>query len=202
MSEAPEWPTYRVGPKDSVFAVGVVSVNYARLEHAVHAMFAVILGIDAILSSRLMFKLSPEMRDKMMREMIGTWPWHLDVLDLAKHFIEAHKICYENRNKLMHSNLISGSEKAITFYKSQRDGTVVLARPSLAELRRVADDMQALGWFAIHLSTMIRLEILKHQPMAGDLAFHTWPDKPPLPIPLEYAGPPNPVQTKKPPAKN
>jgi hypothetical protein len=92
----------------------------------------------------------------------------------------------------MHSNLIAGSEKAITLYKTGRDGKIALARPSLKELRQVADDMAALAWFATHLSTVIRFKLLGYQPVAGDLALDTWPDKPPLPIPLEYTAPPIP----------
>jgi hypothetical protein len=36
MTEPEVWPTYSIGPKDSIFALGVVSVYYARLEHAIH----------------------------------------------------------------------------------------------------------------------------------------------------------------------
>src|ERR1700730_52402 len=178
MTEPQAWPTYSIGPKDSIFALGVVSVNYARLEHAIHAMFAVILGIDGVVSHHLMFKIGPEMRDKLMREMLPTWPWPPNVTDLTKHFLHAQKICYDNRNMLMHSNLITGSDKTTVLYKHQRDGKIALARPSIKELHKVADDMHIYYNYGIHLSNMIRFKILKHQPMPGDLAFSTWPDKP------------------------
>jgi hypothetical protein len=102
MTEPQVWPTYSIGPKDSIFALGVVSVNYARLEHAIHAMFAVILGIDRVVSRHLMFKIGPEIRDKLMREMLPIWPWPPNIVGLVNHFITAHKICYDNRNLLMH----------------------------------------------------------------------------------------------------
>lgn len=200
MAETPEWPAYQVGPKDSVFALGVISVSYARLEYAVHAMFAILLHLNSIVSGHLMYKLTPEMRDKLMREMLTTWPWPENIHELCWHFITAHKICYENRNLLMHSNLIAGSEKATVLYKLRRDGKLSLARPSLKELQQVADDMQALGWFATRLSAMIRLKVLGEKPLPGDLAYDTWPDKPPLPKPLEYIEPPPPVTLRPPPA--
>jgi hypothetical protein len=200
MAEIPErvWPSYQVGPKDTVFALGVVSVNYARLEYAVLGMFQVILGLDNIVGPRLMFKQTNESRDKLMREMLPTWPWPENVHDLCWHFINANKICYENRNLLMHSNLVSGSEKAIVLYKPRRDGKLTLAQPTLKELHQVADDMHVLTWFAAALATMIRIEILKHPPHAGDIA--SWPGKPPLPIRLEYTEPPPPIVTRPPPA--
>jgi hypothetical protein len=151
-------------------------------------MFAVLLNIDNVASGRLMFKLTPEMRHKLMREMLPTWPWSENVRELCEHFITAHKI------------LISGSEKAIILYKARRDGKLALTRPSLQELRQIADDMAALAWFATQLSTMIRFKIFGHKPLPGDFAFDTWPDKPPLPIPLEYTEPPPPVMTRSPPA--
>jgi hypothetical protein len=198
MTEPQAWPTYSIGPKDSIFALGVVSVNYARFEHAIHAMFAVILGIDSVVSHHLMFKIGPELRDKLMREMLPTWPWPQNVMNLAEHFITAQKTCYDNRNLLMHSNLITGSEKAAVLYKHQRDGKLSLARPSIKELRQVADDMQKYYNYGMHLSSMIRFEILKHQPMPGEFAFSTWPEKPALPKLLDYTSGlyPNTAQSK------
>ena len=155
MAKIPDWPSYQVGPKSTVFALGVVSVNYARLEYAVLGMFQVILGLDNVAGPRLMFKLSNETRDKMMREMLPTWPWPGNVHDLCWHFIKANKICYENRNLLMHSNLVSGSEQAIVLYQTRRDGKLALAQPTLKTLHRIADDMHTLWWFATILATMI-----------------------------------------------
>jgi hypothetical protein len=163
-------------------------------------MFQVILGLDNVAGPRLMFKLSNETRDKMMREMLPTWPWPENVHDLCWYFIKAHKICYENRNVLMHSNLVSSSEKAIVLYQVRRDGKAALARPALKQLHQIADDMHTLWWFATILATMIRQKILGIKPVAGDFAPSAWPNKPPLPIPLVYEGPPPPVTLRPPPA--
>jgi hypothetical protein len=45
MAEPPAWPAYYIGPHDSVFALGVASVNYARLEFAFAFIFAKVLAI-------------------------------------------------------------------------------------------------------------------------------------------------------------
>jgi hypothetical protein len=157
-------------------------------------MFAVILGIGGDLSYRLMFKVGPEMRDKLMREMLPTRGWPQNVTELAEHFIKAHKICYENRNLLMHSNLVTGSERAIVLYKTGRDGRTTLSNPRLSELRQVADDMMTYFNFGIHLSNRINFDLLGATPQAGDLSFPTWPSKPPLPIPLQYTSNPSTIQ--------
>jgi len=194
MTETTDWPRYQVGPRDGIFALGVVSVNYARLEFAVQAVFTTLLGITSELSARLMFKLTPEVRDKMMREMLPMHDWPDNVLDLLLHFIEAHKTCYENRNKLMHSSLISGSEQAIVLYKTGRDGKTTLTNPSIPELRQVADDMMSYFNFGMHLSNMINLELLGIKAREGDAWYRAWPDKPPPPSPLEYTSDPIPMR--------
>jgi hypothetical protein len=127
-----------------------------------------------------------------MREMLPTRHWPIPADDRAWHFIEAHKICYENRNKLMHSNLMSGSDRAIVLYKIGRDGKSTLTNPTLSELRQVADDMNKLFDYGLWLSNMINMNLLGQMPPAGDIA--SWPDKPPLPIPLEYTADPTPIR--------
>jgi hypothetical protein len=186
-ADTPEkWPNYPTGPEDSIFALGVITSNYARLEFAVFGVFTSILGLEADVSSRLMYKTTPEMRDKLMREVLPTRDWPDQVKELVQHFIDAHKICYENRNKIAHSNLHSLSPDAIILSKTNRDGRTVLANPLLRELRQVADDMKVYFDYGLWLSNMINLEVLGLKPREGDRWYRSWPEKPRLPEPLEY----------------
>ena len=194
MPDDPVWPRYPVGPKHSVFALGVVGINYAQLEFAVFGIFTTILSLERDVSSRLMYKLGPEMRDRLMRETLPAREWPPEVVDLVQHFIDAHKICYENRNKLMHSNLHSLSPEAIILIKTGRDGKATLANPPLVELQQVADDMHVYFEYGIWLSNMINWDILNLKPSPGDRWHRTWPDKPPLPTPLEYTSDPRPIR--------
>ena len=160
MPDDPVWPRYPVGPKHSVFALGVVGINYAQLEFAVFGIFTTILSLERDVSSRLMYKLGPEMRDRPTRDRFPACEWPPEVVDLVQHFIDAHKICYENRNKLMHSNLHSLSPEAIILIKTGRDGKATLANPPLVELQQVADDMHVYFEYGIWLSNMINWDIL------------------------------------------
>lgn len=183
-----DWPQYQIGPKDSVFALGVVSANYVKYEQCVLGMFIVIVGLDVVSGRSIMFKLGTDVREKLMREMILTWPWPEDTIELCNHFIDAHKIIVENRNKLMHSNIMyHGKNHDGMLYKTMRDGTYRFSMPSLVELRRVADDMQIYHNFGVQLATKLKADILKIPPLEGEVIFNTWPDKPPLPIPLQYS---------------
>jgi hypothetical protein len=185
---------YQTGPKDSIFALGVISTNYAQLEFAAQGMFMSILGMNATIGHFIFARLGPEMRDAIMRQALPLRGWPQNVEDLAYHFVEAHKICYENRNKLMHSNIMVGSERAILLFKIERSGKTMLANPTLKELRQVADDMNTYFNFGLWLSNMINLEILGIKPQAGDPWHNAWPGKPPLPIPLEYTSDPSPIR--------
>ena len=195
MADTPKWPAYQTGPKDSIFALGVISTNYARLEFAAQGMFTSILGMNMTVGHFVFARLGPEMRDTMMRQALPLRGWKKEVGGLAFHFIKAHKICYENRNKLMHSNIMIGSERAILLYKTDRSGKTTLANPTLKELRQVADDMNTFSSFGLWLSNMINFEILGIKPQAGDRWYASWPGKPPLPIPLEYTSDPSPIRS-------
>lgn len=196
MADVPNWPRYLTGSKDSIFALGVVSTNYARFEFAVYGMFSTLLGISADLGARLINKVTPEMRDKLMREALPTNNWSEQVTELAQHFIIAHKTIYENRNKLMHSAVVPHKD-AIILYKTGRDGKTTAVNPTLAELRRVADETMLYYEFGMHLSNMISWNLRGGTPLPGDFAYGAWPDKPPLPIPLEYTSDPTPIRAQR-----
>jgi len=195
MADTPEWPAYQTGPKDSIFALGVISTNYARLEFATQGMFTSILGMNMTVGHLIFSRLGPEMRDVMMRQALQVRGWPENVGDLGYHFILAHKICYENRNKLMHSNIMVGSERAILLYKTDRSGKTTATNPTLKELRQVADDMHTYTGFGMWMSNMINADILGIKPEPGDRWHAAWPDKPPLPIPLEYTSDPSPIRS-------
>ena len=129
-----------------------------------------------------------------MRETLPARGWPENVLALVSHFNAAHQICYENRNKIIHSNLSVGPRQAILLYKANRDGKTVLDNPPLSELRRGADDMHIYFWFGLQLANMINIEFEGVKPKAGDRAYFAWPDKPPLPIPMEYTSDPRPIR--------
>ena len=47
LAEPSVWLSYEIGPRESVFALGVVSVNYARLEWALGGVFANVVELTS-----------------------------------------------------------------------------------------------------------------------------------------------------------
>lgn len=139
-SQSDYWPKYQVGPRESIFALGVVGVKYAQLEFALTRIFATTLGISLDLGSMLMPKMTNYIRLRLLRERLPSCLWSAEVQDMVLHFVQAFEICAENRNLLMHSNIASMSQDAIILYKTNRDGRTVLCNPELRELRQVADE--------------------------------------------------------------
>lgn len=83
-----------------------------------------------------------------------------------------------NRNQLMHSHF-AWDENLL--YKTTKKGEIHLATPSLAELRRIADDMNAFFNFGRAVSNAIKTRQFEK---GGTF---TWPDKPQLPQRLHYS---------------
>jgi hypothetical protein len=56
------WPSYPIGPRDSVFALGVASVNYAGLEFALGGIFATVTGLTMNAASVLLPNITNHLR--------------------------------------------------------------------------------------------------------------------------------------------
>jgi hypothetical protein len=192
MTDNPNWPNAIVGNKDSILAIGAVSVNYARLEFAMTAMFATISGCAIQVATLLVQKIPTPGRPDLMRKLLAMrQAWPTDVRDRCAHFINGFGTLADNRNLLMHSSVAASIEQAITLYKTTKQGTTELCVVSVPELRQVADDMLVYFYYGLRLSNVINFELLGIKPHPGENA--SWPDTPPLPSPLKYSARPLPV---------
>lgn len=190
MNDAPDWPVYPVGPKDSILAIGTVSINYSRLESVLTTMFATITGSSIKFASILVPKITNNVRIDMMRRMLEGNDWPEDVRERAEHFITAFSILVENRNLLMHSSLFDSIQTITMLYKTTSKGSTQISRTTPTQLRQIADDMMTYFHFGMQLSNMINFELLGLKPSEGDFAYFSWPDKPPLPVRLDYTSNP------------
>ena len=100
MAEPPAWPSYRIGPHDSVFALGVVSVNYASLEFALTGVFANVIGLTDDFTRALLPKIGNEDRIALLRQALCGRDWPADLKEHITQFIDGFKILAENRNQL------------------------------------------------------------------------------------------------------
>lgn len=92
MEETPVWPTYQVAPTDSIFALGVVSINYARFERAVIWISAAVSGLPEEYATMFVARLNGVDRTKLIGQMLDKRNWPEDATDLVRHFIKATDI--------------------------------------------------------------------------------------------------------------
>ena len=73
----PAWPTYEIGPNDSIFAIGVASINFARLEYALSLLFSTVTDIPLDLTNGLFPKIGNDTRTALIMRALEKkkkWP--------------------------------------------------------------------------------------------------------------------------------
>lgn len=183
MSRPPLWPQYLVAPAESLFALGVVSVNYARFERSITWVFAAVTAQSEEYAAVIMARTNAVERGRLIRQFLDMANWSEEPLaeDLVVHFTQAADILTKNRNFLVHSNLVHAMDNRTGFYAMSKRGNLMQAEASLDEIRQVADDLNSYFYFGMKLANTVAVRIHKLDLEAGTVVFHTWPDKPPLP---------------------
>jgi len=185
MADVPAWPSYPVGPEDSIFALGVVSVNFARFEYAFTWLLTVVSGLHEDFARITLARVGLLTSTQLLDSMIEKKDWPDGAIELIRYFLKATKILAENRNTLLHSNLIQGWEKDATLYHVSRQGTMIQLQMSVDQIRQVADDLEQYFIFAQTVANAVAVNVSQAgQQEAALFAPFPWPDKPPLPIPL------------------
>jgi hypothetical protein len=167
------WPPYRIGSPDHLHALGAIAVAYNLLEFCMRGLFNLYSIRDGVFANSTNFE-----RLKIIREAVDKSA-HPDAIKIdVKYFLDAYETCTENRNILMHSTAmftwldpnadrcpVSNPKQpdGIAFQKPARKGPfkIEIYRPTLKELRGVADDMVSFEDYGDRL----RFHILQiHEP--------------------------------------
>ncbi len=189
MEIADDWPEYAIGPKDSLFAIGVASSNFTQLETVMQFIFASVLDLTIENSEMISAKIGAEATVILTRQRLAALTWEEHIKDRVLHFLRGFDICLENRNHLMHSEIswLAGTHKTEkTFlFKRTRKGELHLAAPKLEQLRQIADSMMIFTHYGRGLGNWINNNSTK-PPTFPDAVFPL-PDKPALPQALDPA---------------
>ena len=98
MADVPAWPSYPVGPEDSIFALGVVSVNFARFEYAFTWLLTVVSGLHEDFARITLARVGLLTSTQLLDSMIEKKDWPDGAIELIRYFLKATKILAENRN--------------------------------------------------------------------------------------------------------
>jgi hypothetical protein len=175
------WPSYGVAPQDSVFALGVVNINYARFELTHTWMLAAVANIRERQANLISTRTNPADRMKLIEIFVGHYEWPDDVRAAIKHYLKAMDILTANRNVLVHSNAVEVWGNKTAFHSMSKQGLPNLFQSTLEEIRQVADDLNNYFWFGHTLSNYIASEIHYAAREEGMMATGTLPALLPMP---------------------
>lgn len=186
----PIWPNYEVGPHKIVFALGVVSINFARFERVITWMLAAASGCEEAEAETMLRPLPPAEKLRRLKAAIEGRRWPQLVDDLIGHFFDGALVLVGNRNALLHSNMIPDVNETARLFRSDRKrSTPEQIKIGLPSVRQIADDFQRYWDFGLALANCIAVEINGAARSAGSLVYHDWPERPPLPFALDAARP-------------
>ena len=180
-----KWPTYEVAPEDTVYALGVVSINYARFERTHVWMLAAVANMTEEQAAVIIARANASDRMKLIETFMQRGKWPDKALAAIRHYLKAMDVLIKSRNVLIHSNIVRGTENRAAIYSMTRQGTTTLFQAAPEEVRKVADDLNTYFYFGLHLANYIAAEIHHMARQAGMMVFHQSPEPPPLPFPID-----------------
>jgi hypothetical protein len=191
------WPFYDSGPSEHVHALGVVSVNYNQLEWLLLTFHVHFLRADHSVTNLIFQKTPTNVRLQVLDQLAARTVTDPEIRDHIKHFIKGYKLCADNRNVLMHSQLLYGRESDEVFpaTKFSKAGKLASYELTLPDIRRVADEI--FEW-ATYGGQTVSYAFWKRRPVTPGAAPPPSPKKPALPKNLEAMYPPSRQGTQHP----
>src|ERR1044071_6718589 len=96
------WPAYEVAPEDSVYALGVVSINYARFERTHVWMLAAVANMKEDQAAIIVARTNASERAKLIETFFNRHEWPAEAAAAIKHYLKAMGVLVQNRNVLIH----------------------------------------------------------------------------------------------------
>jgi hypothetical protein len=182
-------PSYQVAPAESVHALGVVSINYARLELTHVWMLAAVANLQERQAAVISARTNPSDRIRLIETFMSHTEWPDDASTAIKHYLKAMGILTTNRNLLVHSNMVEAWQNKTAIYSVSRQGKTNVIQSSLEQVRQVADDLHQYFEFGHILSNYIATNIHHAALEEGMFAISQIPTLPALPVHLDPAPP-------------
>jgi hypothetical protein len=192
MAETPKWPSYPVGNREGIFALGVASIKYAELESIFTLLFALAADVPSWSATMIHAKCGTPACVQIAYQALSSLenPRGEDEL---RYFLKAFETCAENRSLLMHSAMMHQcSDDNALLYKTSKQGKAIISLQPLPKMRQVADDMQAYLNYGRALVNAISVRRPDASPLLP-VSLFPWPDRPAPPHKLDYSSDPIPI---------
>jgi hypothetical protein len=179
------WPIYEVAPEDSVYALGVVSINYARFERTHVWMLAAVANMAEDQAAIITARTSSSERAKLIETFFDRREWPSETATAIRHYLRAMGVLIQSRNVLIHSNMVRGTENRTAIYSLSKKGRHSVFQATLEEIRAVADGLETYFNFGLSLANYIATEIHDMAREAGMFVVSQVPALPPLPVHID-----------------
>lgn len=197
-SRKEKWPSYMPLPRDDIFAIGVIALNYCLLEGMFRTLLSAVTHWNDYEISAVFHRINNRTRLDILSDLLGKTPIPDDSKADVIHFAEGYKLCTDARNFIMHSIAAGQHSEGLVLERRSRAGSRLECRLTHDDLKRIADEINAfMGWgawvdsdirsFTTHFSRGKPNEYRGRSPS-------TLNEKPPLPASLNWMTPPDPKE--------
>lgn len=193
--QASSWPAYPPGPPDHVYALGVLSINYNRLEVQFLRLLQHCGSASDEITAFLFEKTPTNVRIQWLKKALDAKQVNSKVRPLLDHFIAAYSRCTDNRGLLIHSLIWGYRERdnaIITSKRVRKHGGEKTYVFSLEVIRRVADEIQFWEQYGGHIAGYLTRASLAGRKLPKGIRLvgpTTLPGKPALPALLAESFP-------------
>jgi hypothetical protein len=170
-----------VASDDVVHALGVMNINYVRFERTHGWMLAATGNLTEAQALVFASRANPTERANFIELFLQRREWPEPAGSAIKHYIAAMRILTENRNALIHGNIITSFRNEPAIFSLSRKGVMTMFQSSLSAIRQTADDAETYFQFGLTLANYIASEIHSAAREAGMLVVEECPQSPPLP---------------------
>jgi hypothetical protein len=198
-----QWPDYMPLPRDDIFAIGVIALNYCQLENMLRALFSNVTQLNEFQTQAFFHRLANNVRKDVLLELLGKTTIPDDLRASINHFMDGFAICAENRHFVMHSSSgglhSSETERGLVLERYSRSGNKLACYLTLNDLKLVADEIHGYMIFGAHVvSDTARYAAKPEKDFAPSPS--TLREKPPPPTRLSWSAPVDPTTPALPPA--
>jgi hypothetical protein len=186
-----EWPdpTYHIGQRDHLHALGVIIASYNQLEFSFFIFFMRYLNIATVPAQKLFELVSNPNLIDLLRDAVNDTERDDRVKESVLYFIAGVETLAGIRNFLAHSQTILNdpNQDHLTFGKGSRRQPNVWGYSHLnrEDLRAIADSMRAFHTFGSHLDMWISARATGGRLLFGSqVHVPSFPEKPPQPTKL------------------
>jgi hypothetical protein len=179
-----EWPCYEVADESVVHALGVMNINYVRFERTHVWMLAATADLTEEQAAIFVSRINPNERARFIDTFFNRRSWPEPVGQAIKHYTASMRTLTENRNTLIHGNIVTSFGSQPGIFSLSRNGLMTMFTSSLTDIRQVADDLEVYFQFGLGLANYIACEVHGMARQEGMIVVHEVPPCPPLPKPI------------------